>query len=197
MANPKGTLKTLRPYKKGVSGNPKGRPAVPADIKAMREFNASEFERVFNKFIFMNQDELTAATKRKDFNVLEMMVLSIMQKAVKEGDQKRMNFLLDRMVGPVVRKVDHTSDGKALFDGGVTSEEREARINLLKKITKVLEERNYGSEFKFRPGETPGEPREVTPIDAGPAAAGAGDGGAREEPPASGRGEADVGKAKG
>ena len=45
-------------WKKGQSGNPKGKPRTPEDIKHSRKFNQFEFERAVSKLLFISTGRL-------------------------------------------------------------------------------------------------------------------------------------------
>lgn len=109
MALPRG-----RPFPKGVSGNPLGKPKMAVELQKIRALNQTTFTATVNKFLSMTKDEVKAASKDPSTPVLELMVASVMSKAIEAGDQQRLNFLLDRIVGKVPDKVSlnvsHLSD---------------------------------------------------------------------------------------
>ncbi len=100
-------LKNLKPFKKGQSGNPGGRPKLPEDIKQARRLNQLEVSRVFNRFVNMPLEELKLALNDPDTKSLELMIGKVMINCMKDGDYARFNFILDRMVGKVTEKVEH------------------------------------------------------------------------------------------
>jgi hypothetical protein len=97
-----------RPWPKGVSGNPGGRKKLPEDIKAVRELNKLEMERLLNRFIYMKREELEAIKTNKDTTLLELFVASVVSKGITMGDERRLNFLFDRLVGRVKESVEHS-----------------------------------------------------------------------------------------
>lgn len=103
MSKPRG-----KPFKPGNPGGP-GRPNVPEDIKAARQLNSVEFERIVNKYLYMTGGELMALVESteapKRLPAIEMMLVSIIAKSINDGDQQRLNFILDRIIGRVPVKV--------------------------------------------------------------------------------------------
>lgn len=85
-------------FKPGQSGNPDGRPRVPLDLKESRGINKVEFERVLNKYMYMNGIELNAAIKSDTLPMIEMVVAKVVAKAFNEGDQRRLEFIIDRLI---------------------------------------------------------------------------------------------------
>ena len=104
-----------RPFPPGNILNPNGAPRVPEDLKNARKLTKVQFEILINKYLFSPKQVLAAAAQNPDTPVLELLIGSIMHKAVVEGDERRLNFLLDRLLGKVTEKVSHVdADGKAM-----------------------------------------------------------------------------------
>lgn len=102
MANHK---KPVAGFKPGVSGNPNGRPRVPVEIKESRLLTHYKFEQLCNKFLEMNFNELEPLSKSKDIPMIELMIISCIVKGIKEGSTKHLDFLLNRLIGSVVREI--------------------------------------------------------------------------------------------
>ena len=103
--NPKGNPQNLKPWPKGVSGNPRGAGLIGEDIRKARQLTASKFTEITTKYLGMTKEQLIEATKAPGTPALELMVAQIMSKAIINGDQTRLNFLLDRLIGKVPDKV--------------------------------------------------------------------------------------------
>lgn len=91
--------KTKTSFKPGQSGNPNGRPQVPIDLKESRSVNKNEFERVLNKYMYMTGPEINSALKSDSLPMMELIVAKILAKAFNEGDQRRLEFVIDRLIG--------------------------------------------------------------------------------------------------
>lgn len=109
-------------WKPGESGNPKGRPPLPPDVRAIQNLSPAYVKRVIAKLARMDRDELKEWLENPDRtakpNNLEMMLASIIVKATAEGDHSKLSFLLDRSIGKVI-------------------EERKVQVQPVKYITKV------------------------------------------------------------
>lgn len=92
-------------FKKGQSGNPGGKPKAPDDIIHARKLNQIELERIVNGYLFKTRNEVTESLKNPSTGMMELMVASIMGKAVQLGDASRLEFILNRLLGKVVDKV--------------------------------------------------------------------------------------------
>lgn len=85
-----------------------------------------EFERIANRFLSMTREEIQTKLKDPTTTALELMIGSIIVKSVQGGDQRRLDFVLDRTIGKVLTPI-----GLAGHDGGpldpylnMSSEER-------------------------------------------------------------------------
>jgi len=103
-----------RNFKPGETGNPNGRPPVPYEIRELRKHNRLEVEETFSKYLRMTAKELEEAAKSPYTSALDGMVIAVIMKAVQNGDQWRLNFLLDRVIGKVPDRV-ADADGQPLM----------------------------------------------------------------------------------
>lgn len=76
---------------------------TPEDIKELRALTRDSWERSANKAIHMSIEDLLEVKKNPKTTALDMMIVSVLIKAIKDGDEKRLNFFLDRLIGKVVQ----------------------------------------------------------------------------------------------
>jgi hypothetical protein len=98
-------------FVKGVVTNPKGRPKVSSQLKEIKQLNATRLAELLNEFINMDKEALIAKSKNPSTTVFELIICSILKNAYDKGDQQRINFILDRLVGKVKDQVEHSGDG--------------------------------------------------------------------------------------
>jgi len=95
-------------FKKGESGNLKGRPPQLKEYKDIKKLTPSYVKMVISKLARMSRDEFIEFQRTPAElggpNLIEMTIGSILMKAVETGDHGRLNFLLDRSVGKVVEE---------------------------------------------------------------------------------------------
>jgi hypothetical protein len=99
-------IENLKPFKPGQSGNPGGRAKLPEDIKEARKLNQIELERVINKYLYLDHADFEAEIKRPGVPMLELMLASIVKAAAQKGDQLRLDFILNRVIGKVKERIE-------------------------------------------------------------------------------------------
>lgn len=95
-----------RNFEKGNPGGP-GQPPLPPDVKKARKLNAAEFTRVATEYLYFTKDELKKKATDPATPIIELLVGSIVAKAVEHGDSTRLEMLLNRLIGKVTDKIKH------------------------------------------------------------------------------------------
>lgn len=96
----------LKPFVPGQSGNPSGRPKLPTDLKNAKKMDRIEIDRTLSSYLRKTKDELSEIARDPKATALQLFVLSIITKGITEGDQSRLNFLFDRIIGKVKEEID-------------------------------------------------------------------------------------------
>ncbi len=94
-------IKSLKPFKPGQCGNPKGRPKNPPELKAIQQMTKGQFSLLIHKLIDLKPEELSTFKG----TVLEMAMASAMQSAIKSGDFSRIQGFVERLFGKVKDEV--------------------------------------------------------------------------------------------
>ena len=95
-----------RDFKKGQSGNPKGRPPMPEDLRQIKKLSPALIRNIIAKLSRMSRIELEKHIKQSTTPMLEATIGNVYHKALVNGDYMRMNFLLDRTIGKVKDEID-------------------------------------------------------------------------------------------
>lgn len=93
-------------FKKGTSGNPNGRPKLDKDVKKIRKGNQNELIRTLDRYVQLPLIELAKIAKDPKTPSFDILVISIIQKGIKQGNNSTLNTLLDRLADPVSTKMD-------------------------------------------------------------------------------------------
>lgn len=118
-----------RDFKKGHPGGP-GRPPIDPETKAARHLNHATVTAAIQRYYNLSLAELQALFVSKDTPSGDLMIISVMIKAIKEGDYKRLDMLLNRSCGRVKQTLEHAGvDGKPIEFSALTPEEKKARMS--------------------------------------------------------------------
>ena len=86
----------------------KGKHPSPPELAHARKLTRMEFELICAKYLNATKEQIKEATKDPNLTMLEAMIVSLINKAIVHGDQKRLDFLLDRLIGKVVQPIEYT-----------------------------------------------------------------------------------------
>jgi hypothetical protein len=100
----KGNKTGGRDFKRGNPGG--GRPLLPTEIKEARKLNKYDVEMSLTNHLRMNREQIATVIKNPESNMLDILVASIIAKAVQTGDQQRLDFILNRTIGKVVDTIE-------------------------------------------------------------------------------------------
>ena len=96
--------KGLKPFPKGVSGNPGGRPKVPEELKVARALTAEQFTELADLILKENLPELSKIAASSTESVLKAYVAKILVNGLRKGDYTALEWVLNRVIGKVADK---------------------------------------------------------------------------------------------
>lgn len=93
-----------------------GRPRLSVHDKAFRAMNGSRLAEILNTLINCSKEEIMEKAKDPSLSIFELAIASILSKAVQQGDHKRIDAILDRLVGKPKQSIEVTNPyaGKSL-----------------------------------------------------------------------------------
>ena len=95
-------------FKKGQSGNPKGREPYPFELANAAKLTKSQVETALSKFMWLSKEEVKEYIEKPDTIAMDVLLGRIMLKAISSGDHMRMEFFFNRLIGKVQDKVEHS-----------------------------------------------------------------------------------------
>lgn len=102
--------KTRTSVKPGQILNPKGRPSGTSHIpKEVKQYNSKIISEIMSKYITMDAAELEKIISDKSLPVIDIIIARILATSIQKSDSIRFNFILERMIGKVPDRIDHTS----------------------------------------------------------------------------------------
>lgn len=98
--------------KKPVKGKPRGRPfkkgntiskgrqkPITEEERAIAKLTRTHLKIIIRKYLMLNKSELKNVALADETKVLDLMVISVMNKAIVQGDEKRINWFLEQLFG--------------------------------------------------------------------------------------------------
>jgi hypothetical protein len=121
-----------RNFQKGQTTKPNGRPKLPPDLQGLKtKFSGDMVEKTFIKYMMMSVDDMAKVGQDKSLPALDHVIMMIIRKAGLDGDQQRLDFLLNRTIGKVVDKTENT-DYRVNINAQLDTIPKEKLISLLK-----------------------------------------------------------------
>ena len=104
--------KNLKPFKKGISGNPNGRPKKY--VTTLREcgYKLSEINDTIQSMLQMNMDELKEVWEDRNATILEKTIANAMLTSLKRGSLYSIDTLLTRVFGKPKESIQQTNEGR-------------------------------------------------------------------------------------
>ena len=102
-----------KPFSKGVTPNPDGRPKLTPEEKTIRQLTQIELVRNWGNIMVMSEIELRDVIAQKSDNpsmntALNAALAATILKGIEHGHLGQINTALDRVIGPVKQKVEHS-----------------------------------------------------------------------------------------
>ena len=88
-----------RDIKPGQVLNPHGRPRLPAEVKESRALNHVTVPLIIDRYMKMGVQELQDVMKDPKTPAMELILAKVIVEAIRKGDQQRLSFLFDRLLG--------------------------------------------------------------------------------------------------
>lgn len=104
--------KNLKPYKKGQSGNPKGRPRKYVSLLKEQGYKVAEVNDCIQAMMSMTLDELKEVWDNKQATVLEKTIASAIKKSIERGSLYSIETLLTRVYGKPRETADINNTGE-------------------------------------------------------------------------------------
>jgi hypothetical protein len=113
-------LDNLKPFEKGESGNPNGRPRKWISELKESGYKSSEVNDCILVMLSMTIEELADVYKNPKATILEKTVANALKRSLEKGSLYSIDTLLNRAVGKPKESIDHTTNGETIKDIKVT-----------------------------------------------------------------------------
>lgn len=107
--NPKSLL-NLKKIKKGQVLNPNGNSKHSRALAAVRNLSNDEVTKVGTMLLDQNLESLKEIMRNPNSSALQVLITSVVVKAISKGDASALNVILDRVAGKVKEKLQVTGN---------------------------------------------------------------------------------------
>jgi hypothetical protein len=107
-------LNNLKPFEKGESGNPNGRPRKWISELKEKGYKPSEVNDCILVMLSMTLDELAEVYKNPKATIMEKTVANALKRSLEKGSLYSLDTLLNRAVGKPKESIDHTTKGEGI-----------------------------------------------------------------------------------
>jgi len=110
-----GGYKKIEPrWKKGESGNPKGRPKKPVLAMKVEGYKLAEINDTIQAMCSMDLNELKHVWENPNATVLEKTIASALRKSIEKGNLDSLETLMNRVYGKPNEKIDVTTNNESI-----------------------------------------------------------------------------------
>lgn len=121
------TMKNLKPFKKGQSGNPEGGRAHDPVKRELKKITLETIKQMVEDLATKSPAELEAIYQDKNQPIFEAWFAKIAATGINDNDMGRMRFLLEYSAGKVPDKTDNTHRGGPAITITMPSNGRDAK----------------------------------------------------------------------
>jgi len=92
---------------------------IPGELAELKRLSRTLFESKVNELFFLTIEEMKQRAKDKNASVIDLWLLKLVVNGSQNGDLKALQFLLDRVIGPLPTSVSKTA-GKMDADSNLS-----------------------------------------------------------------------------
>lgn len=100
-----------KPFKKGLSGNPKGRPPLPPEVRKLKQLTLSQLNEVVSLVMASTYEDLKRMANDDQATVIQRMSAALAIQTIGKGNPHTWNALLEQFRGKLKEKVEVTGNG--------------------------------------------------------------------------------------
>lgn len=102
-----------RDFKKGVSGNPKGGPGAPQELKDLRKYSVNEIRGMVSVLLRATRPEVLRLIDDDSTPILENIMAQVLIKTYESGNFMMLDAVLNRVIGKVKERFEIDDEREA------------------------------------------------------------------------------------
>lgn len=124
-----------KPFEKGNSAaRGQGRPKTTPEEKKLARLTRTRFNAIVRKYFHLNKNQLKEIASNPETPAIDLMVISVMNKAIVSGDEKKMNWFLEQLFGKLKEKSEVKVSGNIETTGVDLSTLTDEQLRVMEEI---------------------------------------------------------------
>ena len=103
-------------FKPKNNANPNGRPKLDKDVQEASRLTKTMILEILTQYMSMDVNSLKVMLQDPTKPVIHHIVGRVALKAINSGDHQRLDFFMNRMIGKVTDKVEHSLPRPVIID---------------------------------------------------------------------------------
>lgn len=95
-------------FKKGESGNPAGRPALPPEIRELKKLAKDDLEKLISLLLDATDQRIEEILNSPETPMIEKIMAQVLKKSYETGSMGQFDMVLNRVIGKVKEHIEHT-----------------------------------------------------------------------------------------
>lgn len=108
--------KARQGFQKGQSGNPLGRTPLSKEVREANKITKSMILDILGQYLTIRMDKLEEIIADPQATVIHRAVATISKIMIETGDHQKMNWFMDRLIGKVTDKIEHSGATPVLIE---------------------------------------------------------------------------------
>lgn len=118
-------IKNLKPWKRGQSGNPAGRPPIPEEIRKLRALTNEQVAEVGTLLLESKESDVQKIADDANAPLLKKWIAAVAIAGLKNKDERKLDTLLTRISGKPPEKTE--IEGKLTLEHLVMGSQKEEK----------------------------------------------------------------------
>lgn len=110
-------LENLKPFEKGMSGNPNGRPRKFVSTLIDKGYKRREVNDTILAILALTEEEMDEIAEHPEATILELTIIAAMRKGIERGNLHALESLLSRAYGSPKQELTASVESRPIWEG--------------------------------------------------------------------------------